>query len=64
MSPGHPLTQEHLVTLNAIIESEKAAILKIERCKLAGLDCTEAEQMLKLQIDTAKNLKAQFFPDD
>jgi hypothetical protein len=60
---GHPLTQEHLATLEAIIEGERVAIAKIERCKLAGLDCTEAEQMLALQIETAKKLKAQFFPD-
>jgi hypothetical protein len=63
MALTHPLTDEHLKILNAIIEGERVGRMKIANCKACGLDTSEAEAMLKLQVDTAKAIKVTHFPD-
>lgn len=64
MAATSPLKPEDCTTLNGVLQHCFNTADLIEKCKNCGLPVEEMEAINNSHIEMAKNLKAQFFPNN
>ena len=63
-STSWPLTADHLVMLNSIIDNHPLISEVLAKCKDCGVACDEQIATLNEQLRLARAFKAKFFPNE
>jgi hypothetical protein len=58
----HPLTEEHLASINQALEAADRANAQIKLAKMAGIDVSAQESQLKTSVDSLTRIKQVYFP--
>jgi hypothetical protein len=58
-----PLDQSHLQLLNSVLDTEPMLMTLLPKCQNCDLDTSQQMETAKWQMDHARKIKANFFPD-
>lgn len=61
-APDHPLTEEHLESINNALAQAQAARVQINLAKSAGIDVSAHEQELVTAETQLRKIKQVYFP--